>query len=309
MRRAHASAGRRSASASSSSRPTRVAEITGLPEERIVALGQRIATTRPTGIRCTQGMQRHAGGGDALRLLYALPGRDRRLAVPGRRRVVLDQRALPAPNVDGVFRDDLLRAPVRTLNMTRLGEAPARPRRPAGEGARRLRREPDGLQPGPGARARRGCMREDLFTVVMEQFPTDTVDYADIVLPATMQTEHLDVNDGYGHIVRAPQPAGGRAAPASACRRWRRSGGSRARWGSTSPRSTTTTRTLARTLLGDARLRAAVGATAGRGSTTRRRTCPFTDGFPTPSGKLEFFSERARGRRARPAPRLRRRRR
>ena len=50
------------------------------------------------------------------------------------------------------------------------------------------------------ARVRRGLEREDLFTVVMEQFPTDTVDYADIVLPATMQTEHLDVNDGYGHM-------------------------------------------------------------------------------------------------------------
>ena len=54
--------------------PARVAEITGLAEERIVALGERIATTRPTGIRCTMGMQRHAGGGNALRLLYALPG-------------------------------------------------------------------------------------------------------------------------------------------------------------------------------------------------------------------------------------------
>src|SRR4051812_28058232 len=54
--------------------PDRVAAITGLPEHRIVELGERIATTRPTGIRCTQGMQRHAGGGAALRMLYALPG-------------------------------------------------------------------------------------------------------------------------------------------------------------------------------------------------------------------------------------------
>ena len=56
-----------------------------------------------------------------------------------------------------------------------------------------------GSHPRPG-RVRAGCEREDLFTVVMEQFPTDTVDYADIVLPATMQTEHLDVHDGYGHM-------------------------------------------------------------------------------------------------------------
>ena len=64
----------------------------------------------------------------------------------------------------------------------------------------------------------------------MEQFPTDTVDYADIVLPATMQTEHLDVNDGYGHMyvhLNRPAVAPRRRVPA---RRPRRSGGSRARW-------------------------------------------------------------------------------
>ena len=46
----------------------------------------------------------------------------------------------------------------------------------------------------------------------MEQFPTDTVDYADIVLPATMQTEHLDVNEGYGHMYVHLNRPGGRAA-------------------------------------------------------------------------------------------------
>ena len=51
-----------------------MAALTGLPEERIVALGERLATTRPTGIRATMGMQRHAGGGMALRALYAMPG-------------------------------------------------------------------------------------------------------------------------------------------------------------------------------------------------------------------------------------------
>ena len=55
--------------------PDRVAAITGLAGgATIVALGERLATTRPTGIRCTMGMQRHAGGGTALRMLYALPG-------------------------------------------------------------------------------------------------------------------------------------------------------------------------------------------------------------------------------------------
>jgi len=44
-----------------------------------------------------------------------------------------------------------------------------------------------------------GLAREDLFTVVLEHFLTDTADYADYVLPATTQLEHLDVHTSYGH--------------------------------------------------------------------------------------------------------------
>ena len=136
-------------------------------------------------------------------------------------------------------------------------------------------------------------MREDLFTVVMEQFPTDTVDYADIVLPATMQTEHLDVNDGYGHMyVHLNRPA---VEPPGECLLHDRDvppagpGDGPRR----SPRCTTTTRTLARTLLGDptSRLRRALRSEGWMRLTYPSRSSPFTDGFPTPSGKLEFFSE------------------
>ena len=99
---------------------------------------------------------------------------------------------------------------------------------------------------------RRGLEREDLFTVVMEQFPTDTVDYADIVLPATMQTEHLDVNDGYGHMyVSLNRPA---VAPPGEClsttetfRRLARA------MGLEEPSLYDDDETLCRTLLGDAR--------------------------------------------------------
>src|SRR5262249_19520801 len=53
-----------------------------------------------------------------------------------------------------------------------------------------------------------GLLREDLFTVVHEQFPTDTVDYADVVLPATTQLEHFDIHGSYGHLyVQANPPA------------------------------------------------------------------------------------------------------
>ena len=136
-----------------------------------------------------------------------------------------------------------------------------------------------------------GLSREDLFTVVIEQFPTDTVDYADIVLPSTMQTEHLDVNDGYGHMyVSLNRPA---VAPPGEClpatetfRRLARA------MELDEPLLYEDDETLARTLLGDADFER-----LWRDGWTRldypTPFVPFTDGFPTPSGKLEFFSESA----------------
>ena len=256
----------------------------------IVALGRRIATTRPTGIRCTMGMQRHAGGGNALRLLYALPGVTGDWQYPGGGASYSTSGRFVA-NVDGYVRDDLLQAPVRTLSMTRLGEALLSLDDPPVKalvvyGANPMSSNPD------QARVREGLSREDLFTVVIEQFPTDTVDYADIVLPSTMQTEHLDVNDGYGHMyVSLNRPAV--AAP-----------------GECLP-ATETFRRLARAMELDepllyeddetlrarcsaTRTSSGCGVTAGRGSTTRRPSSRSPTASRRPSGKLEFHSERAR---------------
>ena len=98
--------------------------------------------------------------------------------------------------------------------MTRLGEALLELDDPPVKALVVYGANPMGSNPDQ-ARVRRGLEREDLFTVVIEQFPTDTVDYADIVLPATMQTEHLDVNDGYGHMyVSLNRPA---VAPPGEC--------------------------------------------------------------------------------------------
>ena len=46
----------------------------------------------------------------------------------------------------------------------------------------------------------RGFLRDDLFTVVLEHFQTDSADYADILLPATTQLEHVDAHLAYGHL-------------------------------------------------------------------------------------------------------------
>ncbi|MFE1596450.1 molybdopterin-dependent oxidoreductase [Nocardia sp. NPDC058705] len=178
--------------------PERVAAITGLREEQIIALGERIAHTRPTAIRASQGMQRHAGGGMALRILGCLPGVTGDWSIPGgglhystSGHFRLDDAALR--------RDDLLPRPVRTLSMTRLGEALLETDGPPVKALFVIAANPVGSNPDQ-RRVIEGLSREDLFTVVLEHVGTDTVDYADIVLPATMQPEHLDVLAGYGHL-------------------------------------------------------------------------------------------------------------
>ena len=79
----------------------------------------------------------------------------------------------------------------------------------------------------------RGFAREDLFTVVLEHFQTDTADYADILLPATTQLEHFDCTSSYGHLYVIAQPAGDRAARRGAAEHARSSAASPRGWAST----------------------------------------------------------------------------
>src|SRR3954467_13470835 len=268
--------------------PDRVAALSGLREEQIVALGRRLATTRPTGRRCTMGMQRHAGGGAALRTLYALPGATGDWKYPGGGAAYSTSGNFVA-DVPGVLRDDLLERPVRTLSMTRLGEGLLDLADPPVKALVVYQANPMGSNPDQ-RRGREGLAREDLFTVVMEQFPTDTVDYADIVLPATMQTEHLDVNDGYGHMyVSLNRPA---VAPPGEClsttETFRRIAKA---MGLTEPALYESDESMARTLLGDERF-AYLWEHGWVRFVDAQPFVPFVDGFPTPSGRLEFFSER-----------------
>jgi anaerobic selenocysteine-containing dehydrogenase len=269
--------------------PSKAAEITGIDEATIVALGERIATTRPTGIRCTMGMQRHAGGGNAMRLLYALPGVTGDWKYPGGGASYSTSGRFE-PDIAATYRDDLLQQPVRTLSMTQLGHTLLDLDDPPVKALVIYGANPMGSNPDQ-RRVRRGLEREDLFTVVIEQFPTDTVDYADIVLPATMQIEHLDVNDGYGHMyVHLNRPA---VAPAGEClsttETFRRIAHA---MDLTEPSLYDDDETLARTLLGDADYERLYEQGWTRLDYPTPYV-PFTNGFPTPSGKLEFYSETA----------------
>lgn len=276
--------------------PERVAELTGIPAERIIALGERVAHTRPTAIRATMGLQRHSGGGMTLRTLACIPG------VTGdwaRRGGGLSYSTSAHYKVDrpGLFRDDLLRRPVRRLSMTRLGEGLLDVADPPVKALFVIAANPVTSTPHQN-RIREGLGRPDLFTVVVEQFPTDTADYADIVLPATMQVEHADLHEGYGHLYLTwNEPA---VAPPGEClpttETFRRLAH---RMGLTEPSLYDTDEQLAEQAL-------ASGHPWLDGITLDRLRkegfvrlnvpkpfLPFAEGFPTPSGRLEFRSERA----------------
>src|SRR3954464_652357 len=180
--------------------PERVATITGLSPEAIIDLAERYGRARAAFIRVNYGLQRHAGGGMAVRTIACLP------AVTGHWRragggVQLSTSANFQFNKQALERPDLS-PPVRTINMIRLGEALTTP--DAGVGGPPVRAlvvynsNPAAVAPDRNA-VLRGLVRDDLFTVVLEHFQTDTADWADIVLPATTQLEHWDLPLAYGH--------------------------------------------------------------------------------------------------------------
>lgn len=257
--------------------PERTAEITGLPVDRIVALGERIARTRPTAIRVSQGIQRHAGGGAALRALACLPGVTGDWAIRGGGLHYSTSGHFPL-DLATLTRPDLLPHPVRTLVMTQLGH-----RLLDDDSVRALvviAANPVGSNPDQ-ERVRAGLARDDLFTVVLEHFPTDTVDYADIVLPATMQPEHLDVMAAYGNLYLVwNEPA---VAPPGEClsttETFRRLAH---RMGLTEPALYDTDAELAQQVL--------KGFDLDR---LRREGFLKIEPSPVPAGKLEFVSARA----------------
>src|SRR5258708_32769535 len=189
--------------------PSKVAEITGLPAEKIIALAREYAATRPAAIRLNYGLQRHAGGGMAVRNIMCLPALtgDWRHPAGG---AVLSTSGFFDMNDAKLERPELLqksRNPnPRTINMVAIGDALLEAKPPI-RALYVYNSNPVAVAPD-SAKVVKGLSREDLFTVVHEQFATDTCDYADIVLPATTQLEHYDVHTAYGHLyVVANSPA------------------------------------------------------------------------------------------------------
>jgi anaerobic selenocysteine-containing dehydrogenase len=277
--------------------PERVSTITGLSREQIVRLGERLATTRPTGIRLTMGLQRHAGGGMAVRTITCIPGVTGDWRHPGGG-AVYDTRGFFRGNWAALWRDDLRPPGTRRLSMTRLGEALLELRDPPVASLLIYASNPMASVPDQ-TKVRRGLAREDLFTVVIDNFQTDTADYADLLLPGTMQTEHADLHYAYGHLyLNWNEPAvpgpGECLSHTEIFRRLAR------RLGVTEPSVYDSDDELARAVLAsDDPALAGITLERLKAEGWARLTVPtpfvpFADGFPSPSGKLEFVSARMR---------------
>jgi anaerobic selenocysteine-containing dehydrogenase len=182
--------------------PTRTAEVTGLDPAEIEALAREYALARPSFIRLNYGMQRHAGGANAVRAVSLLPALTGAWRDEGGGATLSTSGAFPV-NRAKLERADWVPAGTRTINMVRLGDALTLP--DAGVGGPPVQAlvvfnsNPAAVAPDLG-KVRQGLLREDLFTVVMEHFQTDTADYADWLLPATSQLEHWDLHTSYGHL-------------------------------------------------------------------------------------------------------------
>jgi anaerobic selenocysteine-containing dehydrogenase len=181
--------------------PERAAKWTGIAAADIVKLAREYATTRPAVIRMNYGVQRSEGGGMATRAITMLP------CITGSWKEVGGGLQLSTSSAYGLNRGALERVdlmtkalgrPARVVNMVELGKALNTLSDPPVKALFVYNSNPAAVCPDHNDVVR-GLKRPDLFTVVHEQFLTDTTDYADIVLPATTFFEHKDMQTGYGH--------------------------------------------------------------------------------------------------------------
>jgi anaerobic selenocysteine-containing dehydrogenase len=277
--------------------PQRVAGWTGIPAQDVVRLAREYATTRPAAIRVNYGIQRSENGGSAMRAVCMLPclvgswkeiGGGLQLSLSGGYNL----------NKEAIQNEELQPKPARLVNMVELAKALTELESPPVKALFVYNSNPAAIAPDHNAVVR-GLKRPDLFTVVHEQFLTDTCDYADYVLPATTFFEHKDLQTAYGHyFVQMSEQA---IAPLGECRS-----------------NVETFRALAQAMgfkdavfsesveqMMDLALSGGHPHLAGIDRARLEREghvrlnfgngdepfLPFAKGFPTPSGKAELYSE------------------
>jgi anaerobic selenocysteine-containing dehydrogenase len=274
--------------------PDRAASLTGLDQETIIDLARRFATTRPAAIRTLVGMEHRRNGAMTFRTIACLPAltgawRDRGGGLAGMvgRRM---RTALPMDRL-GAAEDPA----IRSVNMLEIGRALTELQPPI-RSLMVYSSNPASIAPNQNA-VLEGLAREDLFTVVHEQFLTDTARYADVLLPATTQVEQLDLMYSWGHLyvslnLPAIKPRGEAVSNAELFRRLAR------QMGMDAPELRESDEEIVRSMLG--------GDHPWADGITYERLLeegwmklrvpedfrPHAHGdFPTPSGRCEFFSQ------------------
>ena len=201
--------------------PERVAHWTGLTAAQVEQLAREYATTRPAAIRMNYGLQRVENGGAAARAIAMLPALTGAWKYHGGGALLTtsggfkwNKLALERPDLQSA---SPLGREARIVNMSLLGHALTELGSSPADGPRVhalfvYNSNPGAIAPNQAA-VRRGLARPDLFTVVHDLFFTDTADYADYVLPATNFLEHTDLQSAYGHYYvqlsqQAIQPPG-----------------------------------------------------------------------------------------------------
>ena len=252
------------------------------------------ARRKPAAIRVNYGMQRVAGGGNAVRAIACLPALVGAWRDPAGGALLSSSGTYPVDH-HALERPDLIAGHPRTINMSAIGDALLDARDPPIRAIYVYNSNPVAVAPESG-RVRAGFAREDLFCVVHEIFQTDTADFADILLPATTQLEQIDVHTSYGHLYalannKAIEPLGEALPNTEVFRRLA------SRMGFTEPCFRDTDEDIARMAFrrDDPRARdldwETLKSAGWQRLTVDSEYAPFAQGgFPTPSGKCEFAS-------------------
>jgi anaerobic selenocysteine-containing dehydrogenase len=278
--------------------PQRVACIAGLPAQDVIDLAHLYASVRPGLIKIADGVNRNFNGGQNVRAICVLPALTGQYGVRGGGLAYSASGYLQWDRGAVHHWADCPR-PGRVVNMNRLGAALlGEARDPPIQALYVFGANPATSSPNAG-RIMEGLRREDLFTVVHELFLTDTADYADIVLPATSQLEQTDLHKAYGHtFLTYNRPA---VAPLGECKsNWEVMGLLARSLGLNEPWLHQTADEVIDEVLQASAVsnRALRGMTLGRlkeGSVVSlaiEEPIPFASGcFPTPSGKVELYSQ------------------
>lgn len=293
--------------------PERVAGITGIPAETIEKLAIEYATTKPALLKFAHAVNRHKNGGQTVRAIACLPAVAGHMGVRGGG-LFFSTSGHAKWDVNAVTHKDDCAPPPRYVNLVRLGATlTGEVQNPPIRSLFVTSVNPVATVPN-SALIVKGLLREDLFTVVHEQFLTDTAMYADIVLPATTQLERVDLHRPYGHHFlqynhKAIEPLGESISNWDLSRKLAAAMGYSEPWLHQTADEVIDEVIEASKLVNPvfrdvtlARLKAEGTVPLHHGDAADADV-PFHDGvFPTPSGKMEIVSQRIAAHGSDPVP-------